>query len=73
MTSGARAARPGLGTLGMQERVAPPEGRLVIRSRPGRVAVLLASLPIDQPAAATGDQPSSADRRLQRRTEPDRA
>jgi len=58
ITSGARAVPPGLGTIGMRERVAQLGGRLVIRSHPGRGTVLLADMPIEQPAIDIGDQPS---------------
>ncbi|MGH7643218.1 MAG: sensor histidine kinase [Candidatus Dormibacteria bacterium] len=45
ITSGAGAAAPGLGTLGMRERVALQRGLLQIRSWPGRGTVLRATVP----------------------------
>ena len=58
ITSGDHAVRPGLGTIGMQERVAQHRGWLMIRSRPGRGTVLVANMPIDQSATGNADQSS---------------
>jgi signal transduction histidine kinase len=58
ITSGDHAVRPGLGTIGMQERVAQHRGWLMIRSRPGRGTVLVANMPIDQSAPGNADQSS---------------
>lgn len=46
VASGRGAGSPGLGTIGMRERVAMQGGWLRIRSRPGRGTMLLAVIPV---------------------------
>ncbi len=58
INSGDHAVRPGLGTIGMQERVAHHRGWLMIRSHPGRGTVLVANMPVDESATGHGGQPS---------------
>jgi signal transduction histidine kinase len=57
VTSGQGAISPGLGTIGMQERAALHGGRLLIRSRPGRGTVLLATVPVTQGPDGGGNHP----------------
>jgi signal transduction histidine kinase len=57
VTSGQGAISPGLGTIGMQERVALYGGRLLIRSRPGRGTVLLATVLATQGPDRGGNHP----------------
>jgi signal transduction histidine kinase len=52
IVGGEGAVSPGLGTIGMRERVALQGGRLLIRPRPGRGTMLVATVPTTRPPAA---------------------
>jgi two-component system NarL family sensor kinase len=56
IASGEGAVTRGLGTIGMEERVALQCGRLRIRSRPGRGTVLVATVPIGAGNHPEGDR-----------------
>ena len=58
VASGEGAAAPGLGTIGMQERVGLEGGRLQIRSRPSRGTLLLATVPITSGPESGGNYPA---------------
>ncbi|MGC2191698.1 MAG: GAF domain-containing sensor histidine kinase, partial [Candidatus Dormiibacterota bacterium] len=60
VASGEGAAAPGLGTIGMQERVALHGGRLLIRSRLGRGTLVLATVSSGQFTNVGGNHPAPA-------------
>jgi signal transduction histidine kinase len=57
VATGKGAVRPGLGTIGMRERVALQGGRFQIRSRPGRGTLVVATVPIVPTSDGGGNHP----------------
>jgi signal transduction histidine kinase len=60
VAAGEGAVAAGLGTIGMQERVALHGGRLLIRSRPGRGTLVLATVPVGRVTEGGGNHPAPA-------------